>query len=83
MSGPNGERDGRQLKIAKCKQTFAQMEKWASEELRMPPAAIFRQWRHSALARVQKFCLRDTRKCDDSGEKEERGERRTTREGES
>ena len=48
MSGPNGERDGGQLKIAKCKQTFAQMEKWASEELRMPPApaAIFRR-RHS------------------------------------
>ena len=56
------------------------MEKWASEELRMPPAAIFRQWRHSALARVQKFCLRDTRKCDDSGEKEESDERERERE---
>ena len=69
MSGPNGERNGRQLKIAKCKQTFAQMEKRASDCCGCCPPQYF----GGTLARVQKFCLRDTRKCDDSGEKEERG----------
>ena len=72
MSGPNGERNGRQLKIAKCKQTFAQMEKWASDLGCRPPQYF---GSGGTLARVQKFCLRDTRKCDDSGGKKERGER--------